>query len=160
VASPAHLVRRFIGHLRSRPLTPPERAWVMALINEHEAEVFWQQSTADVRHALETAQKIAASYPDERVAQRAALWHDIGKIDSRLGVFSRSLATAARVLRLPRPPRWRAYDEHGPRGAVRLEALGCEPLVVAFARLHPEPAPPEHDGATWRSLLAADDDWR
>lgn len=158
MTSPAHLVRRFFGHVRARSLTAEERAWVLGLIHPHEAELFWQQSTADLRHALETARKVADTFPDDRTVQRAALWHDIGKVESRLTAPGRAMATVARTLRLPRPRRWRAYDDHGPRGAAHLEALQCEPLVVAFARHHPQGAPPEHDLDVWNVLLAADDD--
>ncbi|GBE25424.1 MAG TPA: hypothetical protein ENG98_04995 [Actinobacteria bacterium] len=131
---------------------------MLELIHPHEAGLFWRQSTADLRHAVETARKVADTFPDDRTVQRAALWHDIGKVESQLTALGRATATVARTLRVPRSRRWRAYDEHGPRGAVQLEALKCEPLVIAFARYHPQGAPPEYDVNVWNALLAADDD--
>jgi len=158
VSSPAHLVRRFFAHVGAHDLDGREREWVLGLIRPGEAELFWSQSTGDQRHAVDTARKVADLLPDNRAAQRAALWHDVGKVESQLGAFARAFATVARSLKVPRWQRWRDYDDHGPLGAARLETLGCEPLVVAFAKHHPQGPPPEYDADVWQVLLSADDD--
>lgn len=131
------------------------------MVREHladdEAALFWKQQYQDQRHALEVAARVAAVRGDDRVAIKAALLHDVGKRYSRLGAFSRSLATVLDATGLPLPDRMAAYRAHGSLGARELEACECEPLVVEFAGRHPGPAPVGIDPARWRALLEADD---
>lgn len=153
-----HLIRRFFSVLTARPLTTEERARITAFVTSSDRELFFSQAVADQRHALETADKVSAALDGDRVAVRAALFHDVGKIHSGLGPVGRTLATVAGALRLPLSERYRSYRDHGPLGAADLERCGAEPLVVAFARSHPASAPPGFDRHVWGVLLDADDD--
>ena len=120
--------------------------------------LFWSQTAADQRHALETARAIRDRYPDRSDVIRAALFHDVGKVRSGLGPYRRSLATLAGSLRIPMSTRWRDYLDHGRLGAEELTMRGAEALVVEFARAHPGPAPADFDTDVWQALLDADDD--
>lgn len=153
-----HLVRRFFGVITASPLTSDERLEVEQWLTAGDRELFWCQAPADQRHALQTARRVIRSYPGRCDAIRAALFHDVGKAESRLGPVRRSLATVGAALRLPLPARWRTYVDHGPVGAEKLALTGAEALVVAFARVHPGPAPEGFDGDVWQALLDADDD--
>lgn len=153
-----HLVRRFFFVLRAPPLTDAERDEVEVWLTAADRDLFWSQHHADQRHALDTARAVIAAHGADRTVVRAALFHDVGKIHSRLGPFRRSLATLGGGLGLPLPGAWQAYLDHGPLGADDLAGTGAEPLVVEFARLHPQPAPEPFDPAVWRALLDADDD--
>jgi hypothetical protein len=115
-------------------------------------------SGADRRHAVGVARRVGRP---EWLA--AALLHDVGKIESGLGTWSRALATVGRaavgVDRLP--ARWQSYSRHASLGADLLELAGSAPLTVAWAREHHLPpsrwsaAVPPDAGA---ALKAADDD--
>jgi hypothetical protein len=155
---PLHLVRRFFDVLTARPLDGDERAEIEPFLTDADRDLFWLQDIADQRHALETARTVRGRLGDDREAVRAALFHDVGKIHSRLGPFRRSMATALGASRAPLPERYRAYLDHGPRGAVDLAERGAENLVVAFARHHPGPAPSSIDPGVWQVLLDADAD--
>ena len=121
-----------------------------------EAELFWQQSRPDQRHALIVARRVLRRRPGDRVAGAAALLHDIGKRSVNLGAVRRSIATVLGRGKLPMTAAHRAYRDHGPRGAIDLEDAGCGVLVVEFARCHPGPPPDGIDPDQWRALLAAD----
>ncbi len=152
----AHLVKRFFAYLRARPLGPREQGEVEALLAPAERELFWSQNTADRRHGLETARRVLSVRPGDRLAARAGLLHDVGKRHARLGPVGRSLATLLRLAGFTPPGRLGTYVNHPSLGGEDLEAVGAEPLVVAFARHHPHRAPEGFDDALWEVLLAAD----
>lgn len=151
-----HLVVRFFGALRTRPLRPSEQDEVSAVLRREEARVFWRQPAADQRHALEVSRRVRAVLGSDVEAVTAALLHDVGKIESELGPVARSLATLLGLLRLPLPPRWRAYREHGSRGAAMLEQIGACRLAVDFARYGDGVRPEGTDQTRWQALVDAD----
>jgi putative nucleotidyltransferase with HDIG domain len=152
-----HLVRRFFAVLRARPLSPAEQAEAAALLRRAEGGPFWAQPVADQRHALEAARIVAGLAPGRRDLARAALLHDIGKRHARLGIVGRSLASGLELVGLPAPGRLGRYLAHGPEGAAELEALGAEPIVVAFARHHHGEPPAGIDRSDWAALAASDE---
>lgn len=158
MASLGHVARRFFKHVLAKPLTQADIEFVRTLVSPDEESLFWRQRLGDQQHAVSTARRMLLTHAHERAVLRAALWHDIGKIDSDLGAVMRAFATVARLLRIPRPNRWHLYDNHGPIGARHLAAMDCEPLVVDFARLHPGSGPSIYSRAIWDALLRADDD--
>lgn len=152
-----HLVRRFVGSLRARPLSPREESEVAALVvDEALAALFWEQPAMDQRHALESARAVLADRPGDRLVAQAALLHDIGKRHARLGVLGRVMATLAAMLRLPVPGRSARYLDHAALGAADLAAAGAPPLVVEYARHHDGRRPPAIAPDIWRILKAAD----
>lgn len=153
-----HLLKRFFAVLTARPLDDAERHEIEPYLTDADRALFWSQDVADQRHALETARTVRERLGPETTAIRAALFHDVGKVHSRLGPLRRSLATVMGALRLPLPERFRIYLDHGPHGAEDLERADAEPLVIAFARRHPGPPPDDIDAAVWGVLLDADDD--
>lgn len=127
-------------------------------LRPNEAPLYWSQQTADQRHGLVTARKLAAQAPDDLELIRAGLLHDVGKSGVHLSAIGRSLATLGDLAGLPLPARYRKYRDHGPIGGAALAELGAEPLTVAFATEHPSGPPPGIDSSRWQLLLAADDD--
>lgn len=146
-----HLVRRFVGFLSARPLSPTEQAAVTAVLTPELSILFFAQPHEDQRHAVE----VAARVRPELAA--AALTHDVGKTASRLGAIQRACATILGWARLPVKGRWRLYLEHGPIGASLLEEAGAPDIAIAFAAHHPGPTPNGIDPDAWRELAAADD---
>ena len=86
----------------------------------------------------------------------AAALHDVGKRHSRLGAFTRSIATVLMALRIPLPRRMAAYRDHGPLGSLDLEAAGASELTISFARHHQHRRPPVIPPEDWAVLNAAD----
>lgn len=148
-----HLITRFVGVLTRHPLGPRAQQAVTRILGEREAALFWQQQSIDQRHAYDVASRVADSVGEDHPAVVAALLHDVGKRQSRLGAVERSLATVISLARLPMPRRWRAYRDHGEIGARDLEAIAAHPLAVAFARGTPIGGV---DAATWSVLETAD----
>ena len=151
-----HLVLRFVGHIRARPLTPDEQRYVRDYLSRPCAHLFWKQSVPDQRHAINVARRAEATFPDDAQVVEAALLHDIGKWRPNPGAVSRSIATILGMLRLPMTKRMWAYRDHGRRGAVELEQAKCGELAVEFARLHPSPPPEGLDERRWQVLMEAD----
>lgn len=73
-----------------------------------------------------------------------ALLHDIGKIESDLGVPGRVLATIVG----PRTTRLRTYLEHESRGVELLEQVGSDPVTIDLVARR---------GASSEALRAVDD---
>ena len=151
-----HLAGRFFRSLMSRRPGVDQQRSVAAHLSPIEAEIFWRQPVPDQDHAMRGVEHITASAPARSDLVRAFLLHDVGKRHARLGTLRRSLVTALALVRLPVGRRGRAYLDHAAAGAAELEALGCEPLVVAFARHHHAPCPAGVPDADWSVLAAAD----
>ena len=148
-----HLVHRFFGFIRARPLTPREQMAVTTSLPAPLHGLFYAQAHEDQRHAFDVASRVGER-PDLVVA---ALMHDVGKSVTRLGAVSRSAATTWAWTGLPVWGRWRTYLRHGPIGAAMLADAGAPMLAVAFAGQHPGPVPFGIDDGDWWLLAAADE---
>ncbi len=152
----AHLVRRFFGFLAATPPSPSEQRFVHDHLAPAEARVFWEQRPEDQRHAIDVARRVAAAADDDDELIRAALLHDVGKAAAPIGALRRSVATVLDVVGLPLPRAMATYRDHGRLGAERLERVGADGIVVAFASHHPGPPPAGYDQDRWAILLSAD----
>lgn len=152
----AHLARRFFGSIRARRPDPADQALIAKLLTSAESEVFWSQPVPDMAHAVRSAGAVQRLEPDRDDLRRAALLHDVGKRQAGIGTILRSVATACALMRIPTGGGMARYLRHGEIGARELEELGCEALVVQFARHHHGPRPDHIDEADWNALLAAD----
>lgn len=161
----AHLVRRFGESLWPAPPSPADDAWAEAHLLEAEVALWRRMRGFDRRHAVGVARRVLGVMPDApRPVLAAALLHDVGKVDSGLGVFGRVVATLWRGLRGAERvaagdgPMGR-YVNHPATGAAWLRDADADPLTAAWAAEHHLPE------AQWsvtmeigRVLKAADDD--
>ena len=140
------------------------------LPSEHD---LWRtMSGADRRHAVGVAHRVerALGHEATRPVVAAALLHDVGKTESRLGTYGRVIATlSARAAGRDTATTWRQqrgfarrvglYLQHDRIGGDLLELAGSDPLTVAWTREHHQPegdwTVPRHLGD---ALKAADDD--
>ena len=152
----AHLAGRFFGHLGAGAPGPADQQYVHDHLTPACAAVFWTQSPADQEHAVTVARRVEAAIGDDPETIEAALLHDIGKRDVRIGAIGRSIATVLDAAGLPMTRSMRAYRDHGPSGGRILESAGCGRLAVAFAGAHPAGPPADVDAARWQVLLGAD----
>lgn len=168
----AHLTRRFVGSLRPGGPGPAAEAWVAGILADAELRLWDRLSGPDRRHAHAVARRVEAALGPEatREVLAAALLHDIGKVDARLGTYGRVVATlSAAVAGRETATDWSEgrgftrrvglYLRHPELGGDLLELAGSDPLVVAWAREHHHP--PERcsvPGAVAEALRAADDD--
>ena len=155
VRTAVHLVTRFLGVLRSKPLGPEAQAEVSDWLHDAAAALFWEQDSIDQRHAYEVAQRVRTSTNHNQAAVTAALLHDVGKRHSNAGPLGRSLATILDSLHLPLPADWRRYRDHEALGAADLQRLGADSLAIAFARGRREEAE-SIDADIWQALVDAD----
>ena len=150
-----HLTRRFFDVLLAAPLDAAERAAIEGWLDSGQAWAFFSQSDPDQRHGLHAA-LVTISGGAELEVIRAALLHDVGKRHARLGILARSFASMAIRLGLPLTPRWRLYRDHGEIAANELAGLGCQGLIVDFARHHHDERPSGIPTSTWDLLQLAD----
>ncbi|MDH5371427.1 MAG: hypothetical protein OEX97_00615 [Acidimicrobiia bacterium] len=153
-----HLARRFVEVATARRLTELECATVTSWMrSDAEAVLFRSQPVADQRHSLRAASRIQHLAPERTDLIRAALFHDVGKQWAGFGIFRRSVAGALTKLGRPLHGRYKTYVEHGPIAAVELERLGCESVVIEFARFHHDGRPASIDANDWSLLEQADE---
>jgi hypothetical protein len=172
VATWRHLARRFAGSLVPGPPRPAADAWARQHLLPGEVELWTKLSNADRRHAIGVAREVerALGHEATRPVLAAALLHDVGKIDARLGTYGRVVATlSAMVAGREQARDWKRgkgyvrrvglYLLHDELGGDLLALAGSDPLTVAWAREHHRP---EDDWSVdvhiGRVLHAADDD--
>lgn len=95
-----HLSRRFFSSLWPAPPTSRDDAWVRTVLSTSEYELWSRMANHDRRHSIGVARRTHTMladtpYADEQRWLAAALLHDVGKLDARLGVFARAGATLA-----------------------------------------------------------------
>lgn len=166
-----HLAQRFFGALAPGGPPPGDEAWAQAWLEPGERGLWIRMSGPDRRHAVGVARDTRALLesgghgPVPREVMAAALLHDVGKIESGLGTWSRVAVTVLAMLlgrsrvaawadQLPsqressKPPgpldRWRRaagrYVTHDRIGAHLLTIAGSGELTVAWAGEHHRPA--------------------
>jgi putative nucleotidyltransferase with HDIG domain len=141
-----HLTQRFFGSLRVRRLDAGDLAFVQLHLTDAEMSVWETLGPHDrvesVAVARRTAQALGRDVDSRWLA--AALLHDVGKVDARLGTFGRVGATTiaglmshGRARRMSN--RIGRYINHDEVGAERLKAAGARPETVAWAAAHHRP---------------------
>lgn len=150
-----HLAARLFDFLTARRLTDGERDAVFGWLDGSDAaRAFFEQPQADQRHGFHAASQVQAVSPDRLDLIRAALLHDVGKRHCGLGAAGRVMASVAIRLRLPLPPRFALYRDHGVVAAAEL--TGVDEIVTDFARHHHYDRPPSIEPEDWELLVAAD----
>lgn len=167
-----HLSKRFFGSLV--PLNPRavDDRWAREQFLEGEAVLWRKMSRADRRHSVGVARRVESALGAEatRPVLAAALLHDVGKIDSRLGTPLRVVATlSAAVAGREMAEVWvqatgvtrriGLYLLHPSIGGDLLGMAGSDPFTETWAREHHLPPDdcslPSHLA---NALREADDD--
>jgi hypothetical protein len=144
-----HLSKRFFGSLRPGGPAQDDTAWARAQLLPDERDLWQQMSSADRRHSVAVARRVerALGHEASRAVLAAALLHDVGKIDARLGAYGRVVATlSVSIAGRPAAEEWSEsrgftrkiglYVRHPQIGADRLALAGSDPLTIAWAREH------------------------
>lgn len=104
-----HLVHRFFTSLSKRPPASNDIAWVNEKLLKSEFELWCRMEPHDQRHSIEVAHRFSELHPTfSRDEIAAALLHDIGKVESDLGIMGRVVATIVG----PKGEKFRRYHEH------------------------------------------------
>ncbi|HEX9259612.1 MAG TPA: hypothetical protein VF855_08750 [Acidimicrobiales bacterium] len=161
-----HLAGRFFSSLSRHQPDITDEAWARMHLLPGEQAVWRRMSAPDRRHAIGVAQRTvhALGTSASRPVVAAALLHDCGKVEARMGTFARVGATLwAGVIGRERAVQGRGrvarYLRHDLAGELLLQAAGSDPLTVAWAGEHHRPR------SEWTvpqpvadALKAADDD--
>ncbi|CAN5767490.1 hypothetical protein BH24ACT6_BH24ACT6_13100 [soil metagenome] len=122
-----HLARRFFGSLPRRPPAVDDQAWVDEHLDAAQLALWARLGAPDQRHSILVARRFVSLRPGATTPEIAgALLHDIGKLESSLGVASRIVATVVG----PRGRRLRAYHDHEDLGAALLRDAGSDEVTV------------------------------
>ena len=177
MARQTHLARRFFGALWPSAPDATDAAWVATVLNEQELAVWKRMPNHDRRHSIQVARDVEAQLADTKYAPdprwaEAALLHDIGKLDSGLGVFGRVLATLAGAAAghdMAEPwsekrgvtRKFGLYLRHPELGASRIRMCGGSREAALWAEAHQDPELWASTGlpeVVIEALAAADDD--
>jgi len=122
-----HLARRFFGSLSRRPPAVDDQAWVDEHLDAVQLALWARLGAPDQRHSILVARRFVVIRPAATTPEIAgALLHDIGKLESSLGVIGRVVATVVG----PRGRRLRAYHDHEDLGAAMLRDAGSDDVTV------------------------------
>ncbi len=122
-----HLARRFFGSLSRRPPAVDDQAWVDEHLDAAQLALWARLGAPDQRHSILVTRRFVAIRPAATTPEIAgALLHDIGKLESSLGVVGRVVATVVG----PRGRRLRTYHDHEVVGAAMLRAAGSDEVTV------------------------------
>lgn len=147
--SAVHLAKRFAVSLW--PFGPGRGGdeWATGHLLEGEVALWRRMSPQDRRHSIGVARRVETSLGDAatRPVLAAALLHDVGKIDSRLGTFLRVVATlSAKVAGRETAELWvkrsgvtrriGLYLLHPRIGGDLLAMAGSDPFTETWAREH------------------------
>jgi hypothetical protein len=157
----AHLSGRFVRALSPAAPRADDLAWVEGVLTPAGYVQFRRQPNHDQRHAIGVARDVQARlagtpYAGDPRWLSAALLHDIGKLDSRLGVYGRVVATVSgAVAGREQAGAWSEstgftrrvglYLRHAELGADRIRLAGEPEEVAIWAAAH-------HDPSTWDDL--------
>ncbi|HEX9505657.1 MAG TPA: HD domain-containing protein [Acidimicrobiia bacterium] len=157
----AHLSQRFVRALWPAPPRADDLAWAASILTPAAMGEFRRLPNHDQRHALGVARAVqtalagSADADDERWLS-AALLHDIGKLDARLGVYGRVVATVSGAVagrrmadawsqRCGLTRRIGLYLRHPELGASRIRLAGGPEEAARWAEAH-------HAPESWETL--------
>jgi hypothetical protein len=146
MSRPRHLAGRFFGSLSTKALAAGDEAWVRLALTAEELPVWLRLGPADRAESVAVGHAVVSELGPDGDPRwvAAALLHDVGKADARLGPVRRAGATViAAVASHGRARTWSnrvgIYVNHDELGAERLAAAGARPETVAWARAHHRP---------------------
>jgi hypothetical protein len=154
IARASHLSRRFVISLW--PAAPKARddAWVRSILRPGEYDLWARMPNHDRRHSIAVARRVQAALADTADADErwlaAALLHDVGKLDARLGVLARVGATlAGAAAGHDMAEAWSAkrgitrrvglYLRHDEIGAEHIRLVGGTDAAARWAAAHHQP---------------------
>ena len=177
MARQTHLARRFFGALRPGKPDAADTAWVATVLNDREFAVWQRMPNHDRRHSIQVARDVEAELANTKYASdprwaEAALLHDVGKLDSGLGVFGRVLATLAGAAaghdmaeawseKRGVTRKFGLYLRHPELGASRIRMCDGSREAALWAEAHQDPDRWPRTGlpeVVIAALAAADDD--
>lgn len=143
-----HLARRFFTSLSRRGPKMEDNAWVRTLLTPGECELWRRMAPRDQCHGVRTGRYVErAMGRTDQLILAAALLHDVGKLESRLGVPGRvcaalvgPVASPSMVNRLS--ARSGLVGEFGKlltypaRGEALLVEAGSNALISSWAKEH------------------------
>jgi len=172
-----HLTARFFGALVPAAPRPADVAWAEAILSPAAYAQWKLQPRHDQRHTVRVARTVEARLagtPDEGDTRwlAAALLHDIGKLDARLGVYGRVVATVSGAAtdgaladawseKRGFTRRVGLYLRHPEIGADRIRLAGGPEVAAQWAAAHHDPdrwAELDMPAAVVTALAAADRD--
>jgi hypothetical protein len=156
-----HLSGRLVRALWPGAPGVDDVAWVETVLTADGFAQFRRQPNHDQRHAIGVARDVqnrltGTEYADDPRWLAAALLHDVGKLDSRLGVYGRVVATVSGATAgRDHAEAWSEsrgftrrvglYLRHAELGADRIRIAGEPEEAAIWAAVH-------HDPTQWDEL--------
>ena len=122
-----HLLARFFGSLSRATPTVADLAEVAAILLNVENELWQKLPPMDQRHSIAVMRRFLERRPGATQPElRASLLHDIGKMQSNLGVLGRVVATLVGR----RGERFMAYHDHEIIGSEMLQNIDSDSVTI------------------------------
>ena len=139
---------QFWRNLTAVPLSSQEMAAITAVLTPEEASLFQRFSSSDQQHSYRVLYTLRAAGYTQPALLKAAVLHDVGKIEYDLTIWERSLAVLLAIVWPQRVEGWGQGEARGWRrpfvikaqhpdwGADMVAAAGGDSLAVALIRRH------------------------
>jgi hypothetical protein len=122
-----HLVSRFFGAISGAQPSLKDLAEVESLLLDSEFRLWLKLPAMDQRHSIAVLRRFLNLRPGATQPElRAALLHDIGKIQSNLGVLGRVVATLVGR----RGERFMDYHDHEKIGSQMLQNIDSDSVTI------------------------------
>lgn len=130
-----HLFERFCGAISRAQPSPADRGEVESVLLGEEFDLWQKMPAMDQRHSIVVMRRFRVLRPNATLPEiRAALLHDVGKIESNLGVFGRVIATVVG----PRGRRFAKYHDHEQIGSQMLRKINSELVTILLVAGAPD----------------------
>ncbi|MCL4459002.1 MAG: HDIG domain-containing protein [Chloroflexi bacterium] len=147
-----HRLRQFLSAWRAS-IGAEDRAVLVRYLNVGERALFERMELADQRHCVDVFSHLRRQGQESQDLLRAALLHDVGKVEARFGLRIRGAIVLleglnARMLaRIASNKRdsWRycfyVHEHHARIGAEMARQAGCSSRVISLISQHDQPHP-------------------
>ncbi|SCY27646.1 HD domain-containing protein [Alkaliphilus peptidifermentans] len=135
-------IKQFVSGLTAR-MNPEDHLFIKSYLNEKEQQLFYKLRASEQVHSSKVAYGCQSEAPTNTNLIKAALLHDVGKIDSNLTLINKSLVVIVSKLGikndlLPGFLKKSVYfkNQHAKIGYDYLKTIDTDPDILKLVRDH------------------------
>lgn len=139
-------IKQLFWHLNDR-VTADDRRFINNILSKKEIELFNKLTISEQKHCIKVAYEVKEKCDNDSKLDRenlikAALLHDIGKINYNMNIISKCILvimdkiTNGKLKKFYKIKAIQSYYNHGEKGYKILKANGCSEKVLFLVKSH------------------------